>query len=463
VRPILMTLLGGAILLLAIATINVAALLLVRAEGRRREIAVRGALGASRGRILRQFVAESAVLVAVGTALGTIGAGASIRTLYASAPAPMLLGLPFLRAAGLTPHVWMAATAISVVAVALFALTPALHLSVTPGGHALAEGARGSAGRTWSRVGSKLVGIELAIAMVLLAGGVLLARSLYGLLHVELGMQPGHVAVLGVIGQQGSGQTAGPHDRVIERVRTLPGVESAGVATTRPLQGGNTVWIRIEGRPYNGEHNEVNFRSVDDTYFSTIGARIVRGRGILPADTAAAPQVIVINRAFERQYFPGEDALGQKVHYVSFQAALALEIVGVVDDIKENPLDAVTAPTLYRSFAQNPDYGFYLFVRTSQSEESLLPTLAAAIHQLDPNLATANPTTVTSLIGNSEPAYLRRSGAWLVGAFAVVAWLLGVVGLYGVVAYSVGRRTREIGVRMELGAQWGLVARLIVV
>ncbi|HWK10021.1 MAG TPA: ABC transporter permease, partial [Vicinamibacterales bacterium] len=386
VRPILLTLLGGAILLLSIAAINVAGLLLVRAEGRRREIAVRAALGASRWRILRQFAVEAAAMVSVGAAAGIAGAGASVRLLHALVPAPMLAGLPFFQTVGLTPHVWMEAVVIALAAVLLFALTPAVHLSMTSNAPALADGSRGSAGRTWSRVGSKLVAIELAVAMVLLAGGVLLARSLYGLLHVELGLQPDHVAVLGVIGPQAGTQRAAVHDRVVERVRALPGVESVGVTTTKPLQGGNTVWIRIDGRPFNGEHNEVNFRAVDDGYFQTLGARIVRGRGILPTDDASAPQVIVINRALEQKYFPGEDALGKKIRYVSFQTT-AMEIVGIVDDIKENPLDAVTPPTLYRSFAQAPDYGFYLFARTSQSEESILPTLAAAIQALSPDLA----------------------------------------------------------------------------
>ncbi len=461
VRPILMTLLGGAMLLLVIAVINVAGLLLVRAEGRRREIAIRKALGASRWQILRQFVAEAAVLVAVAAALGIAAASVSVRVLQKLVPPSMLAGLPFFDTAGLTAHALTASAIVTVAAVLFFALTPALHLSATSDAHALADGSRGSAGRTWSRVGSKLVTIELAVAMVLLAGGVLLARSLYGLLHVELGLQPDHVAVLGVIGPQGSPQLAALHDRVVGRVRALPGVESAGVTTTKPLQGGNTIWIRIEGRPFNGEHNEINFRSVDDGYFRTLGARIVRGRGILRTDDASAAPVVVINRALERKYFPGEDALGRKLQYVSFQTP-PLEIVGIVADIKENPLDAVTPPTLYRSFAQSPDYGFYLFVRTSQSEESLLPTLTAAIHELNPDLATSGATTLMTLIEDSEPAYVRRSGAWLVGAFAVLAWVLGVVGLYGVVTYSIGCRTREIGVRMALGAPRGSVARLIV-
>jgi predicted permease len=463
VRPILTALAGGAALLLVIAAVNVAGLLIVRADGRRREIAVRSALGASRRRIIRQFVVEGAVLVSAGATLGIAAAGAGIRLLVALVPPDLLARVPFLRDAALGPHVWIAAAAVAVCAVALFAVTPLLRLSLDAA-EALGEGARGSAGRTWSRAGRTMVMVELALATVLLTGGVLLTRSLVSLLRVDVGMDTAHVAMLAVSVPRKYGDNAqlvALQQRIAERVGALPGVEAVGTTSTRPLQGGNTNWIRVDGRPYHGEHNEVNSREIDPGYFTAIRAHIARGRNFSTADDGRAPRVVIVNQAFVRVYFPGEDPLGRKVLYAPTTTTPPLEIVGVVDDVKENPLDAVTPPTMYTAAAQDPDSGFWVFARTARAEEALLPELASAIHGLDPDLATFGGNRLSRLIDGSVPAYLRRSGAWLVGTFAVCAWLLGVVGLYGVVAYSVGRRTREIGVRMALGAERAGVARLI--
>ena len=228
-----------------------------------------------------------------------------------------------------------------------------------------------------------------------------------------------------------------------------------------PLQPGNTVWIRIGGRPFNGEHNEVFYREVTPAYFATLKARLAAGRDFTRHDDATKPRVVIVNRALVRRYFAGEDAVGQRLFYHAASSP-AMEIVGVVDDVKEGLLDASTPATMYVPFAQEPTGGFAIVARTSQAEQSLLPTLAAAVHELDAGISTFAPRTMTDVVTQSQPAYLRRSSAVLVGAFAVMAWMLGVVGLYGTVAYSVGQRTREIAIRMALGAQRSAVRRLIV-